>query len=86
MLPIPRSMEHPTVLLRASLALSLLLTCSAGQAGIAFSSAHVLVVDEASGGVLLSKGGDSAAPIASLTEISVFGGLDQVLDGLVKLC
>jgi D-alanyl-D-alanine carboxypeptidase/D-alanyl-D-alanine endopeptidase (penicillin-binding protein 7) len=55
--------------LRASLAFSLLLACSAGQAEIAFSSAHVLVVDEASGEVLLSKDGDSAAPIASLTKL-----------------
>ena len=57
------------MLLRASIAFSLLLTCSAGQAEIAFSSAHVLVVDEASGEMLLSKEGDSAAPIASLTKL-----------------
>jgi D-alanyl-D-alanine endopeptidase (penicillin-binding protein 7) len=57
------------MLLRASLAFGLLLTCSAGQAEIAFSSAHVLVVDEASGEVLLSKDGDGAAPIASLTKL-----------------
>jgi D-alanyl-D-alanine carboxypeptidase/D-alanyl-D-alanine endopeptidase (penicillin-binding protein 7) len=52
-----------------ALAITLLLTCSASQAGITFSSAHVVVVDEASGEVLLSKDGDSAAPIASLTKL-----------------
>ena len=57
------------MLLRASVAFSLLLAWSAGQAQIAFSSTHVLVVDEASGEVLLSKDGDSAAPIASLTKL-----------------
>ena len=57
------------MLLRASLAFSLLLTCSVGQAELAFGSARVLVVDEASGAVLLSKDSDSAAPIASLTKL-----------------
>jgi D-alanyl-D-alanine carboxypeptidase/D-alanyl-D-alanine endopeptidase (penicillin-binding protein 7) len=56
------------MLLRA-LAITLLLNCSASQAGITFSSAHVVVGDEASGEVLLSKDGDSAAPIASLTKL-----------------
>ena len=49
--------------------LSLLVACSGSWGAIAFKSAHVLVVDEASGEVLLSKDGDSAAPIASLTKL-----------------
>lgn len=57
------------MLLRTSLAISLVLTCSAGLAEIAFHSTHVLVVDEASGEVLLRKGDDDAAPIASLTKL-----------------
>ena len=58
-----------TVLSRATLVRGLLLACSAAQAGFAFGSAHVLVVDEASGEVLLSKDADTAAPIASLTKL-----------------
>jgi D-alanyl-D-alanine carboxypeptidase len=54
---------------RATLVCGLLLACSAAQADLAFGSAHVLVVDEASGEVLLSKDPDTAAPIASLTKL-----------------
>ncbi len=49
--------------------LSLLLACSGSWSAVAFKSAHVLVVDEVSGEVLLSKDVDSAAPIASLTKL-----------------
>jgi D-alanyl-D-alanine endopeptidase (penicillin-binding protein 7) len=62
-------MECPIMLLRYALACSLLLVCSTGQAGIDFASAHVMVVDDASGQALLSKDAASAAPIASLTKL-----------------
>jgi D-alanyl-D-alanine endopeptidase (penicillin-binding protein 7) len=54
-----------------SLVLTLLLAAGpAGSAwGVAFGSAHVLVVDEASGEVLLEKNAATAAPIASLTKL-----------------
>ena len=48
---------------------SLLLACSNSWSAVTFESAHVLVVDEASGEVLLSKDVDSPAPIASLTKL-----------------
>lgn len=57
------------MLLRYALAWSLLLVCSTGRAGTDFASAHVMVVDDASGEVLLSKDAASAAPIASLTKL-----------------
>ena len=57
------------MLSRATLVCGLLLACAAAQAGLAFGSAHVLVVDEVSGEVLLSKDADTAAPIASLTKL-----------------
>jgi D-alanyl-D-alanine endopeptidase (penicillin-binding protein 7) len=56
-------------MLRTILAVSLLLTCSVGKAAVAFHSAHVMVVDETSGKVLLKKDIDAAAPIASLTKL-----------------
>ena len=49
--------------------LSLLLGCSGSWGAVAFESAHVLVVDEASSEVLLSKNVDGTAPIASLTKL-----------------
>jgi D-alanyl-D-alanine endopeptidase (penicillin-binding protein 7) len=54
---------------RTSLAVSLLLTCTPGWAGVAFNSAHVMVVDDASGEVLIWKDVGSTAPIASLTKL-----------------
>ncbi|OUM00379.1 serine hydrolase [Variovorax sp. JS1663] len=57
------------MLRRFTVAFSLLLVCSTGQARIDFASAHVMVVDDASGEALLSKDGASAAPIASLTKL-----------------
>ena len=54
---------------RASLAVSLLLTCTPGWAGVAFNSARVMVVDDASGEVLFWKDVGSTAPIASLTKL-----------------
>lgn len=56
-------------MLRTILAVSVLLTCSVGRANVAFHSAHVMVVDETSGEVLLKKDIDAAAPIASLTKL-----------------
>jgi D-alanyl-D-alanine carboxypeptidase/D-alanyl-D-alanine endopeptidase (penicillin-binding protein 7) len=56
-------------MLRTILAVSLLLTCSVGRADVAFHSAHVMVVDETSGEVLLKKDIDAAAPIASLSKL-----------------
>ena len=53
-----------------SLVLLLLLAlCSGSWAGVAFESAHVLVIDEATGEVLLEKDAATAAPIASLTKL-----------------
>jgi len=58
-----------TALFRTVLALLFLVGCSASWADIDFSSAHALVVDEASGEVLLEKDADVAAPIASMTKL-----------------
>ncbi|TMH10092.1 MAG: peptidase S11 [Betaproteobacteria bacterium] len=52
-----------------SIAVALLLACSAGRAEITFGSAHAIVVDETTGEVLLQKDGGTAAPIASLTKL-----------------
>lgn len=57
------------MLLRATLVVSLLLACSAARADISFNSAHVMVVDETSGEILLKKNIGAAAPIASLTKL-----------------
>ena len=53
----------------AVLVVSLLLACSSARADVAFNSAHVMVVDEASGEILLKKNVGVAAPIASLTKL-----------------
>jgi D-alanyl-D-alanine carboxypeptidase/D-alanyl-D-alanine endopeptidase (penicillin-binding protein 7) len=49
----------------------LLAACSATSwaGGISFGSAHVVVIDEATGEVLLEKDAATAAPIASLTKL-----------------
>ncbi len=57
------------MLLRKTLAVCLLLTCTAGRADVAFNSAHVMVVDATSGEILLKKDIGTAAPIASLTKL-----------------
>jgi D-alanyl-D-alanine carboxypeptidase/D-alanyl-D-alanine endopeptidase (penicillin-binding protein 7) len=49
--------------------LTLMMGCPSSWGAVAFASAHVLVVDEASSEVLLSKNVDSPAPIASLTKL-----------------
>jgi D-alanyl-D-alanine carboxypeptidase/D-alanyl-D-alanine endopeptidase (penicillin-binding protein 7) len=51
--------------------LFLLLTaqCTTGLAAVTFDSTHALVVDEATGEVLLEKNSGAAAPIASLTKL-----------------
>jgi D-alanyl-D-alanine endopeptidase (penicillin-binding protein 7) len=51
--------------------LFLLLTaqCTTGLAAVTFDSTHALVVDEATGEVLLEKNSEAAAPIASLTKL-----------------
>ncbi|MES2958677.1 MAG: serine hydrolase [Pseudomonadota bacterium] len=51
------------------LACLLLAGCSASWGAVTFGSAHVLVIDEASGEVLLEKNAATAAPIASLTKL-----------------
>jgi D-alanyl-D-alanine carboxypeptidase/D-alanyl-D-alanine endopeptidase (penicillin-binding protein 7) len=51
------------------LAASLMLACSTGRAEVRFGSAHAIVVDEASGEVLLQKDVLTAAPMASLTKL-----------------
>jgi serine-type D-Ala-D-Ala endopeptidase (penicillin-binding protein 7) len=43
--------------------------CVTGSAALTFDSAHALVVDEATGEVLLEKNSGAAAPIASLTKL-----------------
>ena len=50
-------------------ACGLLLACSTARADVAFNSTHVLVVDDSTGEVLLSKDVDTVAPIASLTKL-----------------
>ena len=57
------------MLLRAALVVSLLLACASARADITFNSAHVMVVDETSGEILLKKNIGVAAPIASLTKL-----------------
>jgi D-alanyl-D-alanine carboxypeptidase/D-alanyl-D-alanine endopeptidase (penicillin-binding protein 7) len=52
-----------------TLAASLMLACSTGRAEVTFGSAHAIVVDEASGEVLLQKDVLTAAPMASLTKL-----------------
>jgi serine-type D-Ala-D-Ala endopeptidase (penicillin-binding protein 7) len=53
-----------------NLLLALLLACcSTSWGGVAFRSAHVVVIDEATGAVLLEKDAATAAPIASLTKL-----------------
>ncbi len=53
-----------------SLLFSLLLAWSSGSWGdVAFASAHVVVIDEITGAVLLEKDAATAAPIASLTKL-----------------
>jgi serine-type D-Ala-D-Ala endopeptidase (penicillin-binding protein 7) len=51
------------------LALLLLASASGWSAALPFGSAHVLVVDDATGEVLLEKDAATAAPIASLTKL-----------------
>ena len=52
------------------LLLALLLAAgSASWGGVVFGSAHVVVIDEATGDVLLEKDAATAAPIASLTKL-----------------
>ena len=54
-----------------NLLLALLLACCdpSWGAGVSFGSAHVVVIDEATGQVLLEKDAATAAPIASLTKL-----------------
>ena len=52
-----------------TLAASLMLACSTGRAEVTFGAAHAIVVDEASGEVLLQKDVLTAAPMASLTKL-----------------
>ena len=47
----------------------LVLACATAHADLRLRSAHVLVVDEETGEVLLRKDGDTPAPIASLTKL-----------------
>jgi len=52
-----------------TLAFCLAAACAPSQAGVALGSAHAIVVDEATGEVLLQKDVGTAAPIASLTKL-----------------
>jgi len=56
-------------LYRIALFILIAVGCSASWADIDFGSAHALVVDEASGEVLLEKDAATAAPIASMTKL-----------------
>jgi serine-type D-Ala-D-Ala endopeptidase (penicillin-binding protein 7) len=56
-------------MLKQVLFLLLASCCSPCWGAFDFQSAHVLVVDEATGEVLLEKDSDTAAPIASLTKL-----------------
>lgn len=58
-----------TVLRTVTIAYSLALACSVGQAAITLGSAHVIVVDAETGEVLLQKDALSPAPMASLTKL-----------------
>jgi len=55
--------------LPAALVVSLMLACTSARADTSFHSAHVMVVDETSGEILLQKNVGVAAPIASLTKL-----------------
>jgi D-alanyl-D-alanine carboxypeptidase/D-alanyl-D-alanine endopeptidase (penicillin-binding protein 7) len=57
------------MLLRAALVVSLLWVCTSARADLTFNSAHVMVVDETSGEILLKKNVGVAAPIASMTKL-----------------
>jgi len=60
-------LRHPVF---KNLLLALLLACcSTSWGGVAFRSAHAVVIDEATGEVLLEKDAATAAPIASLTKL-----------------
>ena len=50
-------------------ALLMSFTCLAASADVSFGSAHALVIDEATGDVLLEKDAGTAAPIASMTKL-----------------
>lgn len=52
-----------------AIALAVLLVASASGSALPLGSAHVIVVDDASGQVLLQKDAGTAAPIASLTKL-----------------
>lgn len=52
-----------------TIAACLLLACPAARAEVVLGSAHALVVDEATGEVLLQKDALTAAPMASLTKL-----------------
>ena len=51
------------------LLLALAACCCPSWGAVSFESAHALVVDEATGEVLLEKNSDAVAPIASLTKL-----------------
>jgi D-alanyl-D-alanine endopeptidase (penicillin-binding protein 7) len=57
------------MLQRFLFATCLVLACATAHADLRLRSAHVLVVDEETGEVLLQKDGDTPAPIASLTKL-----------------
>src|SRR5262249_47677882 len=54
---------------RLALVLTLLLACTCPRAQVAFGSAHAIVIDDATGEVLLQKDEQTAAPMASLTKL-----------------
>ena len=57
------------MLQRLLISTCLVLACAAAHADLRLRSAHVLVVDEETGEVLLRKDGDTPAPMASLTKL-----------------
>jgi D-alanyl-D-alanine endopeptidase (penicillin-binding protein 7) len=73
--------------LRLLLLAFLLGACPALQAQVRFGSAHALVLDEATGEVLLEKDANTAAPMASITKLmTAMVVLDAGLDPAESVC
>lgn len=68
-------------MLKTALLTLLLACCGASWGGVVFRSAHVVVIDDSTGEVLLEKDAGTAAPIASLTKLmTAMVVLDAQLD------
>jgi D-alanyl-D-alanine endopeptidase (penicillin-binding protein 7) len=68
--PVAAVLAYTVNMLRALLiSFCFALACTAGRAGVPIGSAHAIVVDEATGAVLLAKDPGTSAPIASMTKL-----------------